>query len=94
VGERWWPAAVNIGRKPTFGGDEGSTVELHLVGFSGDLYDQQLRALFVDRLRPEQRFSGIDALKEQIGHDVAKTGEIIAKAIPLGLDPPTSFAAT
>jgi riboflavin kinase/FMN adenylyltransferase len=77
VGEAVFPSATNIGERPTFGVNT-KTIEAHLIGFDGDLYGQELRIELVERLRPEQRFAGIDALKDQIHRDVARAAEILA----------------
>jgi riboflavin kinase/FMN adenylyltransferase len=61
--------AANIGVKPTFGGTE-VTIEIHLIDFSGDLYDQPLRVQFLERLRSEQRFASVQELATQIHRDV------------------------
>ncbi|QDA61145.1 bifunctional riboflavin kinase/FAD synthetase [Hymenobacter jejuensis] len=60
------PAMLNIGVRPTVGGNLAQTVEAHLLDFDGDLYDQLLTVKFVARLRDEQKFSGLDALKAQL----------------------------
>lgn len=89
VAQRVWPAAANIGRKPTVAGaDAPITVEVHLIGFQGDLYGQRMEAQFLERIRSEQRFPGLDALKAQIAHDVARAREICGAAPALPLDPP------
>ncbi|MCC2547092.1 bifunctional riboflavin kinase/FAD synthetase [Hymenobacter sp. BT175] len=63
------PAMLNIGVRPTVGGDLQQTVEAHLLDFDGDLYDQPLTVQFVARLRDEQKFEGLDALKTQLAKD-------------------------
>jgi riboflavin kinase/FMN adenylyltransferase len=79
VRETVYQAAVNIGRRPTF--DNGApTVEAFLLDYAGDLYGEELRVEFVRRLRGEVKFSGVDALKEQIARDVADTRAIAACA--------------
>ncbi len=66
-----YPAAVNIGRRPTFYEfAERSLIEAHLIGFRGDLYDETAKLRFVRRLRPERRFGGIDELKAQLRRDI------------------------
>ncbi len=70
---------ANVGRRPTVGGD-AVRVEVHLLDFSGDLYGTELRVEFLARLRPEQRFEGLDALKAQIAHDVAAARRMHAVA--------------
>ena len=69
--DRWWPAAINIGHLPTVGGDRPLTVEAHLVGFSEDCYGARIEIEFLRRLRGEQRFASLEALKAQIAVDVA-----------------------
>ncbi|GAB3236101.1 bifunctional riboflavin kinase/FAD synthetase [Hymenobacter seoulensis] len=64
-------AMLNIGVRPTVGGNLAQTVEAHLLDFDGDLYDQPLTVQFVARLRDEQKFDGLDALKEQLSMDAA-----------------------
>ena len=62
-------AVVNIGRRPTFDG-EGLSAETFLLDFAGDLYGCRLRVSLVARLRSEQKFSGVDALRAQLHRDV------------------------
>jgi riboflavin kinase/FMN adenylyltransferase len=63
-------AVVNVGYRPTFGENQ-YWVEAYLLDFSGDLYDRTLRLEFFDRIRPEMKFSGVDALKRQVMSDIA-----------------------
>lgn len=73
-----WPAAVNIGKRPTFYQNaEHSLLEAHLIGFEGDLYGEPARVQFVKRLRGEQRFEGIDALRAQLQHDIAQAQDVL-----------------
>lgn len=69
-------AAVNVGRRPTFGG-ETMTVEAHLLDFSGDLYGRSMRLSFRERLRGELRFPDADALRAQIEADVARARSVL-----------------
>ncbi|MEL6494069.1 MAG: bifunctional riboflavin kinase/FAD synthetase [Cyanobacteria bacterium J06623_7] len=59
---------MNIGCRPTVAG-ESPTVEVHLIDWSGDLYDHQLRVNLIRFLRPEQKFPSLEALKTQIARD-------------------------
>ena len=59
---------MNIGCRPTVAG-EFPTVEVHLLNWSGDLYDRHLRVNSIEFLRPEQKFESVEALKEQIARD-------------------------
>ena len=65
------PAAVNVGKRPTFYEDaEHSLLEAHLIDFSGDLYNQRGRVQFVELLRSERRFDGLEELKAQLQRDI------------------------
>lgn len=76
-----WPCAINIGKRPTFYEDaEHSLLEAHLLGFDGDLYGEAAQVRFVELLRSEQRFDGIDALKDQLTVDINRATEILSKA--------------
>jgi riboflavin kinase/FMN adenylyltransferase len=65
------PAVANLGTNPTFVDRAELSLEVHLLDFSADLYDRRLRVHFVERLRGEQRFPGVDALLAQIRADIA-----------------------
>ena len=68
----WRRGLTNVGLKPTFQGEGlALTVETHLPGFQGDLYGSHLEVRFMHRLRGEQKFDGLKALKAQIALDVA-----------------------
>jgi riboflavin kinase/FMN adenylyltransferase len=62
-------ALANIGTNPTVGNDHLS-LEVHLLDFHGDLYDQSLTISFLRFLRHEQKFASLSALKEQIINDI------------------------
>jgi riboflavin kinase / FMN adenylyltransferase len=72
------PAAISIGRKPTFG-DEFA-IEAFLLDYSGDLYNRALRLDFLDWLRPQEKFSSAQTLCEAMDRDVARTREVFARA--------------
>jgi riboflavin kinase/FMN adenylyltransferase len=73
--------AANLGTRPTVDG-KNRVLEVHLFDFSGDLYDAVLRVHFVERLRAEQRFSGLSELKAQIERDVAAARRALAGRQP------------
>ena len=76
----WRPAVCNIGVAPTFHGEfvQAARVELHLFDFNQDLYGKNIEIVFKQFIRPEQRFAGVDKLKEQIAEDVAEARKILA----------------
>jgi riboflavin kinase/FMN adenylyltransferase len=78
VSGQQYNGATNIGRRPTF--DEGHvSIETNLLDFEGDLYGQRMEIEFVERIRPEVKFASVDELTAQIGRDVVKAREILAK---------------
>jgi len=72
VGDRTWPAAVNVGPNPTFG-ETARKVEVHLLDFTGDLYGTTLSFDFVARLRDTRTFASVDELRTQLQQDIAAT---------------------
>jgi len=61
---------TNVGVRPTFDGAR-RTVEAYLLDFSDEVYGEELRLMFLHRLRGEQKFDGIASLVAQITRDVA-----------------------
>jgi riboflavin kinase / FMN adenylyltransferase len=59
---------LNIGTRPTVDGTH-QTIEVHLFNFQADLYGQEISVSFVAYLRPEQKFSGVEALTLQLRQD-------------------------
>lgn len=76
---RRFGGACNVGTKPTFGTND-VTIECNLFDFSGELYGASLRVAFLERLRAEQRFANVDALKAQIERDVLAAREVVNRA--------------
>jgi riboflavin kinase/FMN adenylyltransferase len=71
-------AAVNVGVRPTFQTGRGLLVEAYLLDFDDDIYDQELRLEFLERLRGEKRFDSAAALVEQMHRDVDEARRIAA----------------
>ena len=65
------PGVANIGVRPTVAGDGSAHLEVHLLDFAGDLYGRHLTVAFHHKLRDEQRFASLEALKSAIDADVA-----------------------
>lgn len=70
-----WPGAANIGPNPTFG-EQARKVEIHLIGFEGDLYGKELAIDFMEKLRDTRPFSGAAELVEQLEKDVVAARNI------------------
>ena len=69
------PGVANAGYRPTFGGGK-FCFEVHLPGFSANLYGRRLRVRFLEKMRNEQRFGGTDELKSRVREDVAAAIEV------------------
>ena len=61
-----WPAAINVGPPYTFTFRGSNTLEANLMGFVGNLYDEEVSVVFVKRLRGSRHFSSIDDLKAAV----------------------------
>lgn len=71
------PAVINVGSRPTFDGT-GITVEAHVLDADLDLYGRTVDVDFVQRLRGEERFDGVEALVAQIGRDAETARDLLA----------------
>jgi riboflavin kinase/FMN adenylyltransferase len=83
VAGKMWPAAINIGSNPTFG-EDARKVEVHLIGFTGNLYDQLLQVDLVARLRDTQPFSSVAELTAQLQRDVEQVSTVLHQRSPRG----------
>lgn len=72
VAGKVWPAAANVGPNPTFG-ETSRKIEVHLIGFTGDLYDRIMTVEFVQKLRDTRPFGGVAELTEQLKRDIEET---------------------
>lgn len=70
-GGKEYNAISNVGRKPTVSGQEKIGVESFLYDFEQDIYEEEIRVFLYEFRRPEQKFSGLDALKAQLQLDIA-----------------------
>jgi riboflavin kinase/FMN adenylyltransferase len=69
---------VNVGIRPTF--DEGEYwVEAYLLDFKGDLYDSLLTLEFEERIRAEQKFADVEALRAQVALDVTTAARLLER---------------
>lgn len=75
------PAMMNIGKRPTFEGDQ-LTLEAHIFSFNSEIYGKEIQIQFVDRIRDEQSFDGIDELKKQLKYDETTARDILNSTAP------------
>ena len=78
-----YPGATNFGIRPMFE-TAVPLIEAHLLGFSGDLYGKNLDIRFVKRLREEQKFETVEALKAQIVRDCAEAATVLRNSQTFG----------
>lgn len=78
VGGRCYQAVTNVGMRPTFNGQQ-LAIESHLFDFAETITSGPMAVKFLTRLRDEQKFSGPEALREQILRDIARAKELFAK---------------
>lgn len=76
----WYLACTNIGLAPTFERNEFK-VEAHLLDFEGDLYGLVVDVAFVEKVRDEKKFSGIEELRGQISRDVEVAREVMRERL-------------
>lgn len=69
---------ANVGSNPTFEGCD-HRLEVHILDFSADIYDKAVTVEFVSMLRGETKFSGVDALVQQLRRDEAQARQILNK---------------
>ena len=74
---RKFKGVANIGYSPTFD-DHVFTVEVHILDFHENIYNQKIRVNFIRRIRDEKKFSGISELSDQIKKDVETAREILS----------------
>jgi riboflavin kinase/FMN adenylyltransferase len=74
--------AASLGVRPTFDDQSELLLEVHLLDGSPDLYGKRLCCAFIERLRDEERFSSVEALKAQMADDCARAREVLENRRP------------
>lgn len=77
IGTDFYDGACNIGNNPTFD-NERESIEVFILDFDRDIYGEDIRIYFIDRVRDERRFAGIEELKGAIARDVASCRSLLA----------------
>jgi riboflavin kinase/FMN adenylyltransferase len=75
--DKTFQGVANIGYSPTFS-DHLFTVEVHILDFHNDIYGKRIRVNFIKRIRDEKKFSGIEALSQQIRTDIEEAQRILS----------------
>ena len=84
-GSRLMDGMMNIGTRPTFDGT-GTTLEVNIFGFNGDLYGQTLTVMFVDKLRDERKFPSVKRLMEQLEEDRREAEKRLNPPLPFQME--------
>ncbi|MDA0687312.1 MAG: bifunctional riboflavin kinase/FAD synthetase [Proteobacteria bacterium] len=80
LGDRFRQAAVNIGYRPTITEQGEALLEAHILDFDENLYGKTIEVIFRQKIRDEEKFDGLDALKQQIRTDVQQVREVLTAA--------------
>lgn len=80
VSDQPLPGVASLGVRPTIAGGGEMLLEVHLFDFAGDLYGERIEVEFVAKLREEERFADLDALKAQMDRDAAAARRLLADA--------------
>lgn len=75
--DKVYKAMTYIGRKPTVNDEDIENIEVHILDFEGDLYGKEIKVRFVSKVRDEQKFENIEALRNQIEEDEKKIRELL-----------------
>jgi riboflavin kinase/FMN adenylyltransferase len=76
--DKEYAAMLNIGYRPTFSDEKELSVEVHILDFSSDIYDASVSINFMHRLRDEQKFESLEALKNQLEKDKLTVLKLLA----------------
>lgn len=72
------PAAIYVGKRPTFYDDRAMTLlEVHVLDFSGDLYGERVSVRLTHRIRPDVRFASVDELAGQLRADCDRARQLL-----------------
>ncbi|MBI3374220.1 MAG: bifunctional riboflavin kinase/FAD synthetase [Betaproteobacteria bacterium] len=77
-GSKPWPGVASLGVRPTVKADGATVLEVHLFDFSDELYGRRLEVNFLAKLREEEKYEGLDALRAAIARDVARAKDYFA----------------
>lgn len=81
--DRWRPAAMSIGMRPTFGG-QSRAIEVHVLDWDGDLRGREIEVELAQWLRAEVRFDGPESLIAAMREDIAQTRRILGSEVASG----------
>lgn len=74
-----YPGMLNIGNRPTLGNGNERSIEVNIFDFDKDIYGNKIQIEFIDRVRPETKFSSLEELKQQLEKDKSYISKIELK---------------
>ena len=81
VNDKNYNGMLNIGTRPTFNKNaDNRSIEVNIFDFADDIYEQEITLVFIDKIRDEQKFSGVEMLVEQLRKD--KTNALRILQVP------------
>jgi riboflavin kinase / FMN adenylyltransferase len=69
IGNNLYKGMLNIGYNPTVTDEHIKTIEVNILNFNRDIYGETIKVFFIERMRDEMKFSGLEALKAQLEKD-------------------------
>jgi riboflavin kinase/FMN adenylyltransferase len=76
---RWRPGVASVGRRPTVNPSAVPLLEVHLLDYSAELYQRHMQVRFLEKLREEQKYVGVPALRAAIARDAARARDHFSK---------------
>lgn len=77
VAGQQWKGMLSIGYRPTINNGNDLSIEVHILDFQGDIYNQKMRLEFIEYLRPEVKFDSVDELIAQMHKDKEETIKVL-----------------
>ena len=77
VAGQQWKGMLSIGYRPTINNGNDLSIEVHILDFQGDIYNQKMRIEFIEFLRPEVKFDSVDELIAQMHKDKEETIKVL-----------------
>lgn len=79
---RWngniYKGMMNIGKRPTLGDNFKTSMEVNIFNFDQDIYNQEIEVEFIQKIRDEKKFNGLDELIDQLNKDKEVVSEILS----------------
>ena len=70
---------LNIGNRPTLQNGNNTSIEVHILNFSEDIYQEKMRIFFHHYIRPEKKFNNLQELTQQLETDKTTVLQLLTK---------------